>query len=303
MTLDELIAIIQAAGGAENALAYAKELLIKINRIGTERSCAPLLNQIRFAREEGDFRGRVLEVNFADCFLRKGIILNNAVKQGMKGDIDFCWKLDAHAVYIELKLIGQDRKTRDEINAQLERRGASSIVVNNVDGKGDTVDVARLQADLIQKASTRKFNPTVGVGIINIVAVDVSELQLGTVDLCDCLLAAGGNSLASRYYKDVCLREAVVGAFETIAPNQLKQSQTEWLKTVQKLPEGAPHPKTYIHGALFLFREPRERAALSYDLCGAMVWNHALIAVAAANQICSALHDVIPRAKADGPGE
>jgi hypothetical protein len=67
-------------------------------------------------------------------------------------------------------------------------------------------------------------------------------------------------------------------------------------RTVQKVPEGVPHPRSYIHGALFLFREPQERAALSYDLRAAIVWNPNLIATDAAKKIWVALHAVIPQA-------
>jgi hypothetical protein len=63
MQLDELKGIIKAAGGGENALAYAEALLVKINRIESEKQYAALLGQLRNAKEQGDFRGRVLEVN------------------------------------------------------------------------------------------------------------------------------------------------------------------------------------------------------------------------------------------------
>jgi len=109
MKLDELKVIIKAAGGGENALAYAEALLVKINHIESEKQYATLLGQLRNAKEQGDFRGRVLEVNFADCFLRKGIVLEYGVKQGMSGDIDFGWNIDGHKAHIEMKLLGQDK--------------------------------------------------------------------------------------------------------------------------------------------------------------------------------------------------
>ncbi len=292
MQVDEIQSVIRAAGGGDNALPYAEALCEKVNRIEALGQCAPLLAQLRTSHEEGDFRGRVLEVNFADCFARKGIALAYGIKQGMPGDIDFGWKVADYSLNIESKLLGQDRATRDQINAQLEDKGMSATFVDN-----DIKDVARLQSDLMQKASTRKFNPKPAKGIVNIVAIDVSELQLGTVDICDCLLAAGGNTLAARHCDPACLRESVVGAFENIVPEELRESQRSWLGSVQKLAEGVPHPRTYLHGALFLFREPKERAALSYELRGAMVWNPALVAPEDAKTICAALHDVIPREK------
>lgn len=292
MQLDELKGIIKAAGGGENALAYAEALLAKINRIESEKQYAALLGQLRNAKEQGDFRGRVLEVNFADCFLRKGIVLEYGVKQGMSGDIDFGWNIDGYKAHIEMKLLGQDRATRDSINAQLEDKGTSATFIDD-----DTRDVARLQADLIQKASTRKFNPKPSADTINLVGIDVTELQLGTVDICDCLLAAGGNELAAKHCDPACLRDPVVGAFESVAPGRLSDAQKDWIAGVQKVPAGAPHPRSYMHGAIFMFRDPQERAALSYDLRAVIVWNPALMIPDVAKKICAALHTAITQAK------
>lgn len=292
MQLDELTQIIKAAGGGENALAYAEALLAKINRIESKRQYAALLGQLRAAKEQGDFRGRVLEVNFADCFLLKGIVLDYGVKQGMPGDIDFGWSIERHKICVEMKLLGQDKATRDSINEQLSDKGTSATFVDD-----DTRDVARMQADLIQKASTRKFNPKPSADTINIVAIDVTELQLGTVDICDCLLACGGNPLAAKHCDPACLRDSIVGAFETIAQEELSRPQKEWIANVQRISEGAPHPRSYIHGALFLFREPHERAALSYDLRAAIVWNPDLVTSDSAKVICTALYGVISQAK------
>nr|WP_311529695.1 hypothetical protein [uncultured Ralstonia sp.] len=292
MLLAQVEEMIRAAGGGDNALAYAEALREKVSRIEGLRQFAPLLAQLCASREQGDFRGRVLEVNFADCFARQGIALDYGIRQGMSGDIDFGWKVEGYLVNIESKLLGQDKATRDRINAQLDDSGMSAIFVDD-----DTKDVARLQADIIQKASTRKFNPKPDRGTVNLVAIDVTELQLGTVDICDCLLAAGGNTLTAQHCNANCLREPVVGAFEDISPANLRESQRSWLATVQNLKDDVPHPRTYLHGALFLFREPAERAALSYELRGAVVWNQALIAPDVAKKICGALHSVIPQAK------
>jgi len=290
MKLDELKTIIKAAGGSDNAIAYAEALLEKVSRVEAEKQYAPLIAQLRASREQGDFRGRVLEVNFADCFIRKGIALAYGVKQGMPGDIDFGWGVEGHDVCLEMKLLREHKVIRDEINAQLDDKGVSAKFVND-----DTRDVARLQTDLIQKATTRKFNPTPSKNTVNLVAVDVSELQLGTADLGDCLLAAGGNTLAARHFGEAFLRESVVGAFENCAPEKLRESQKAWVASVQKLPDGAPHPRGYIHGALFLFREPKETAALSYELRAAIAWNPNLADEDMAKKVCGALHAVIPQ--------
>jgi hypothetical protein len=116
-----------------------------------------------------------LEVNFAHLFV---IGLQYGAKQGMSGDIDFCWLVNGHQVFIEMKLLGQHKQTKDEINRQLEAAGKFEICNSD-----DTKDVARIQRDIFEKSSTKKFNPKPQPTWINLVAVDVSELQLGTVDI------------------------------------------------------------------------------------------------------------------------
>src|SRR6266480_3361083 len=105
MQLDELPAIIKAAGGGPNALAYTDPLLTKINRLEATGRYQPLLAQLTSAREAGDFRGRVLEINFAEAFVKKGIELAYGVRQGMSGDIDVLWRIGPRDVFIEIKLL------------------------------------------------------------------------------------------------------------------------------------------------------------------------------------------------------
>jgi hypothetical protein len=292
MQLDELIRIIRAAGGGPNAIDYADSLLTKLNRLEATNHYAALIAQLGAAREEGDFRGRVLEVNFADLFVEKRLDLAYGTKQGMKGDVDFCWSIAGYKVFIEMKLLGQDKATRDSIRRQLDCAGVSSTLITE-----DTRDVARIQLDIVQKSSTRKFNPKPEAQWINLVGVDVSELQLGTVDICDCLLAAGGNTFASKHCDAAFLRANVVGVFESLADEGLTPEQREWIARVHDVPAGTPHPRSYVHGVLFLFREPRERAALSYALSGAIVWNPALVSQDVGGKIGPELHRVIPFAK------
>ena len=93
MQLDELNMIIEGAGGKRFALEYAEGLLEKISRIESANGYGELMAQLRSAKEQGDFRGRVLEVNFANLFVEKGIKLQYGAKQGMSGDVEFCWDL------------------------------------------------------------------------------------------------------------------------------------------------------------------------------------------------------------------
>jgi hypothetical protein len=289
MQLDELIAIIQGAGGGGNAIDYAQDLLIKLERLEDSGGYEALIAQLRSAKDQGDFRGRLLEVNFADLFVEKKLKLAYGVKQGMGGDVDFCWDVAGYNVFIETKLLGQDKATRDSFNQQLDKAGVAAAFVTE-----DTRDLARIQFDLFQKSSTTKFNPKPQDQWINLVAVDVAELQLGMIDLCDCLLAVGGNTLAKKCCHRNYLRPRVVGVFESIPDKQLTADQKSWIGGVHKWSGSTPHPQDYMHGVLFLFREPKARAALSYSLSGLIVWNCLRIPNDIAHKIGHALHEVIP---------
>jgi len=292
MTEAELKAIIQAAGGGYWALDYAKEFLKKINRLEATDGYAPLFAQLQSAKEPGDFRGRVLEVNFADYFVEKGIELRYSAKQGMPGDVDFCWCVNGDQIFIEMKLLGQDQQTKEATAQQLEDTGFSSTLISD-----DTKDVARIQRDIVQKSSTKKFNPKPEQSWVNLVAVDVSELQLGTVDIGDCLLAAGGNELVKRDCHPAIQRPAVVGVFEP-ADKTLTAEQADWVTCYHGVSDAnTPHLRGYIHGALFLFRAPKERAALCYELSCVVVWNPALIDVARAKSVLEVFHQIVPRAE------
>lgn len=87
MTDAELKAIIQAAGGKCWALEYADALLEKINRLEAASKYASLFTQLRSAKESGDFRSRVLEVNFANIFLQKGIALLMEPNKGCRATL------------------------------------------------------------------------------------------------------------------------------------------------------------------------------------------------------------------------
>lgn len=290
MEIDDLKRVIEAAGGSENALEYASGLLEKVNRLESTKAYEPLLEQFRAAREAGDFRGRVLEVNFADAFVSRHLNLRYGVKQGAKGDVDFCYVVNGYQIFIEMKLLGQDQATKNAINQQLDAIGLSSTIVTD-----DTRDIGRIQLDLLQKAATTKFNAKPEEKWINLVAVDVSELQLGMADICDCLLAAGGNTCAARWCEEPELRPNVVGVFERL--EKLSQLQEEWVSGLHKVPADAPHPRDYIHGAMFLFRKPQETAALSYSLSSAIVWNPALVTEQVAKPIAHTFARVITPAK------
>lgn len=298
MELAELLSVIRNAGGGAGATEYADSLLIKLNQLESVGRYGAMLKQLRTARQFGDFRGRVLEVNFAAMFWKNGIPLTHEPRQGMAGDIDFRWDVGGYHVFIELKLLRQSDVLKSIIDNQLQRSGIYKISLGD-----DTPDIGRIQRDIIAKSTIRKFNPTPLEKWINLVAIDLCELQLGGADLGDCLLAAGGNPAASQhYYRESICRRNVVGVFEQAAAMMLSIDQMNWICKYQKLPDFTPHPREYIHGALFLFREPQDTAALSYDLSGFIVWNPLLVTREHVEPIVRELSRVVAFPKKESSG-
>jgi hypothetical protein len=287
VTLDELEKIITKSGGQSHARTYAEQLLAKVRVLEARGTYTRLLEPIRTARDQADLRGRLLELNLAYQFERAGVHPDVSAKQSGTGDIDFRFTVAGYEVYLETKLLRQDVATTTLINSQLAASNTFGVARSD-----DTQDIARLQRDLIQKANLKKFDAKPQPNWINLVGVDVSELQLGMADVGDCLLAAGGNPAAAQHFHDA-VRPNVVGLFERL--QRMAPGQVAWARELDALVGSAVHPREYIHGAAFLFREPKDTAALVYRLATAIVWNAGLITHAMARALEPTIHEIIPR--------
>jgi hypothetical protein len=287
ITLKELEQVITKCGGQDHAQTYAAPLLTKVRLLETRGTYRALLEPIRTARDQADLRGRLLELNLAYQFERAGFHPEVCAKQGGTGDMDFRFAVSGDEVFLETKLLRQDEATTTQINSQLAASNNFGVARSD-----DTEDIARLQRDLIQKDNPRKFDAVPKANWINLVGIDVSELQLGMVDVGDCLLAAGGNPVATAHCHDSVRRPNVVGVFERLS--SMTPGQTKWASELDALVGSAVHPREYIHGAVFLFREPEDTAALVYKLTAAIVWNSALVTHAIARDLALALHQIVP---------
>ncbi len=286
MNLVQLETIIRQAGGRAFALDYAEALLAKVNRVANHQVPANYLTQFSRSGNEGDLRGRLLEINLINCFAESKVPLTYEVKQGnTSGDIDLLWGLGGINVYIEVKLLRVAQEIRSSFDAQLVASGISAGHV------GDEIyDVMRLQYTLIDEATTVKFQYPPLANNINLIAIDVSELQLGTVDAADCILATLGSEQVSNYFSHFCARSEVLGLFEI--ESTLEQSY--WAHLINRKIASSPHPRDYIHGVIFLFRDPKESAALSYSLRACIAWNTNLINKDLATQINTNFHKIVP---------
>jgi hypothetical protein len=282
MDLATLEEIIQRSGGKSFALDYADDLLTKINNVANNKVPNNYFKQFSQASNAGDLKGRILEINLANYFAIQKIPLSYAVKQrNVSGDIDLLWETSDTNVYIEVKLLGQETK----ISKQLMKSGISCYYVED-----DTNDIMRLQYTIIDKATLKKFQYPPIPNSVNLIMIDVSELQLGNVDVGDCVLATLGSTKTKGYFGEVYERDSVLGLFELCS----KKSQCEWAEIINTKLKGEPHPRHYIHGVIFLFREPKELAALSYDLKTFIAWNNNLITENLSHAINTEFHKIIP---------
>lgn len=288
MDKQELVCIIKRAGGKTHAIGYADELLQKVNKLEENGGFCGLMKQFKTSSEEGDFRGRVLEINFANCFIEKCFDLTGPAKQGGSGDVDFLWKLENYNIYIEVKLLRQDKKTLDSIKQQLQKNGKFSVF-KSVNG-----DIIRLQRSILEKSSLKKFSHSPKSSWINLIGIDISELQLGAVGIRDCLLAAGGHQALQYYFNESEFCPDVIGVFEDINGRKLSNGQSTWVSGIHKIEDNFPHPRDYIHGVVFFFRNPIETAALSYKFVSVVVWNNNIVDDETRFNITSSLKQILP---------
>jgi hypothetical protein len=68
-----------------------------------------------------------------------------------------------------------------------------------------------------------------------------------------------------------------------------------WDSAVSALTEASRQPRDYIHGAVFLFRSPKETAAPVYELNSVVVWNKHLVDLNMAKELEPAIYQVISR--------
>jgi hypothetical protein len=297
-TVAALEAIVARCGGESTARQFAAPLLERIQVLESRGAYEHLLAPVRSARDQADLRGRLLEINLAYQLERAGITPVIAAKQSGAGDIDFKFEVGEYSLFIETKLLRQDDATALDIKNQIARTGRYSIARDD-----DRDDEFRLQRDLIQKANTKKFSPVPKDGWINLVAVDVSEIQLGAVDVFDCILAAAGNPQVAALAVDSITagflrRSDVIGVFES-ATSARTTAQKQWVDRLGQLVTWGKHPQSYIHGAIFLFRDPADTAALVYDLTSVVVWNRSLVSRELAGKIAPTLHQIAPFHKHD----
>jgi hypothetical protein len=256
----------------------------KIEHLPSRRGFQRLLSNIRSSNDKSNFVASVLEVTFAYQFESAGIELDYEVKQDPShpSSVDFRWKVSPKlTVYIETRLLQQDKATTDSIECQLHAANAWSVAQ---DGDDDQKDIIRVQQVIREKVQKEDGTPTKfflrDQGTINIVAVDISQIILGMFDHDDCLLVGHGDPAVA----PVCQR-GVFGLFQELRP--------EYPDRIRALAESYSHIKETLHGLLFLFKRPKQER-FNYSLEYFLVWNPSLMNKADAAEICDQIKRAMP---------
>ena len=271
-----LEAAIQASGGATQPDGQVEGLLAKLQFLEGTGRYGTLLKGIGAANNKSNFLALILEATFADQFERAGLTLGYEVKQlpGQTSSIDFSMKLPSgELAYFELRLLQQDAATTANIAKQLAKTGAFGVLK---DGADEQAEVFKVQSTILGKVENKdgkaiKFLK-VDESTINIVAICISDILLGTADLYDCLLATYGDPEVPEH----CRRQ-VFGMFQ--------EAKAEYPAHIHQAAVRFAHFRTTVHAVLFLFKPPNS-GVLDYRLQQVLVWNRGLIAAERAQPVC-----------------
>lgn len=261
-----------------------KGLLSKLDFLEKTGRYSKLLANLIGANDKNNFAASALEATIAYQFESAGIPLRYEIKQvaDNEGSIDFCWKIaSGKTVYIEVRLLQQDKATADSIAEQLNAQNAYTVLK---DGDDEKRDIVRVQQVILEKVQKKDGTPTKFLTMrqdaINLVAVDISSIILGMFDFDDCKLAASGDPAVS----DVNRRQ-VFGLFQDPKP--------EYPPHIQSLAQSFAHIRKTLHGVLFLFRKPKTEL-FNYSIKRFLAWNPNLIKEETAREISKELDAPLP---------
>ena len=256
----------------------------KIQFLATTDKYPRLLSNLERANDRSNFVASVLEATIAFQCESAGVHLDYEIKQdpGHNSSVDFRWNTaSGQTVDIEVRLLQQDRGTTNSIEAQLQTGNLWSAAK---DGVAEQQDIIRAQQVILEKVQQKDGTPTKFLvrdpNTVNIVAIDISQIILGTFDQYDCLLVGRGDPAVP----PICRRE-IFGLFQETRP--------EYPDRIQALARSYAHLKKNLHGILFLFRRPK-RESFNYSLEHFLVWNPTLIHERSATGISEQIKPALP---------
>jgi hypothetical protein len=258
-------------------------LLSKIAVLAAKGRYKRLLANIEGANDRSNLVASVLEATIAFQFESAGMELEYEIKQDPShaSSVDFRWNTESgEAVFIEVRLLQQDNSTTDLIGGQLRIGNVWSV---GKDGEAEREDIVRVQQVILEKVQKKDGTPTKFLrnqGTINLVAIDISQIILGTFDHEDCLLVTRGDPAVP----PICQR-GIFGLFQDLLPG--------YPDRIQALAASYAHLKETLHGVLFLFKHPK-RESFNYSLEQFLVWNPSMMRDASAKEIFEQIRLVMP---------
>ena len=259
-------------------------LLSKLNLLEKAGRYGKLLTNLKGANDKNNFTASVLEATIAFQFESVGIELQYEIRQDVEDEssIDFCWKTKSgKPVYIEVRLLQQDKATADSISSQLDTRDFYAI---SKDGDDERQDIVRVQKVVLEKVQKKDGSPTKFLtshqDAVNLVAVDISQVILGTFDIDDCKLVTLGDPSVPAVN-----RRQVFGLFQ--------ETEAAYPEFIQCLAQSFNHIKNTLHGVLFLFRLPKTEL-FHFSVERFLSWNRALIDEDTAREICREIEAALP---------
>ncbi len=264
-----------------------KGLLTKLDLLENKGRYNKLLANLKGANDKSNFTASVLEATIGFQFESTGIELQYEIRQDAddESSIDFCWKTaSGKTVYIEVRLLQQDKATADSIASQLEAANRYAISKN---GGDEAQDIVRVQQVVLEKVQKKDGTPTKFLtahqDAVNLVAVDISQIILGMFDPDDCKLTTLGDPSV----QDVN-RRGVFGLFQEPEP--------QYPARIQSLAQSYTHIRQTLHGVLFLFRQPKTEL-FNYSVKRFLGWNPKLINEDTAKEICKEIEPALPLLK------
>lgn len=264
-----------------------KGLLSKLDLLEKTGRYNKLLANLIGTNDKNNFTASVLEATIAYQFESAGLPLQYETKQvaNDESSIDFCWRTPSgKAVFIEVRLLQQDKATADSIAAQLNAQNRYALLKS---GENEQQDVVRVQQVILEKVQKKDGTPTKFLTMqqdaINLVAVDISSIILGMFDFDDCKLVTLGDPSVSAIN-----RRGIFGLFQ--------EHSSEYPARIQSLAQSFAHIRKTLHGVLFLFRKPKTEL-FNYSLERFLGWNPGLIKEETAREICKELDAPLPLLK------
>jgi hypothetical protein len=215
-----------------------------------------LLKDFLRCNDLNNFKSIIVEAVFAYSFEVAESPLHYEISHSDDHDssVDFLLQTqNGNKIFFELRVNQQQKQRQEEISTQLELMNMYSVSMNETD---EQQEIIRLQSNILSKVQDKNGNPIKifndESGNYNIIAVEITDMILGTVDKSDCMLTLYGDP-------------SVEGPFQRNIFGLFQKPEQHYPDHIRKISENFSHFRETVHGILFLARHPKS-GPLDFDL-------------------------------------